>query len=95
MEHSVAQSDNIVQESRSSGDQHEYHNESLFIHNVEMAQDFCDDEEENFRFFTLEELVTLLTDYQHERYKHLTLYFEQAQQILRTVQTLITGHTST
>jgi len=86
------------QESQSSGEQHEHRTESSFIHNVEMAQEFCDDEEENFRFFTLEELedwATLLSEYQHDRYKHLTPYFEQAQEILKTVQAFITSHTST
>jgi hypothetical protein len=63
-----------------------------------MAREYCDDEEENFRVFTLEELegwATLLKEYQHDRYKHLTPYFEQAEEILKTVSALISSHTST
>lgn len=63
-----------------------------------MAQDFCDNEEDSFRVFTLEELegwATLLSEYRDEKYKHLTPYFEQAQEILKTVQVLISSHIST
>jgi hypothetical protein len=63
-----------------------------------MAQEYCDDEEENFRVFMLEELegwATLLSEYQDEGYKHLTPYFEQAQEILKTVQVLKSSHIST
>jgi hypothetical protein len=90
--------DSDLQESPSLGHQHEHHTESTSIHNIEIAQDFCDDEEENFRFSTLEELESwakLLSEYQHERYKHLAPHFEQAQKILEIIQTLIWSHIST
>jgi hypothetical protein len=72
--------------------------EPTFITNVSMVLEYCNDEEENFRFFTLEELegwATLLKEYQHKRYKHLAPYFQQAQEILGIVQTLLSSHTST
>jgi hypothetical protein len=72
--------------------------ENTYINNVLMAQDYCDDEEENFRVFTLAELegwATLLKEYRNEKYKHLTLYFEQAQKVLKTISALMSSQTST
>jgi hypothetical protein len=72
--------------------------ENTYINNVLMAQDYCDDEEENFRVFTLAELegwATLLKEYRNEKYKHLTPYFEQAQKILKTILALMSSQTST
>lgn len=63
-----------------------------------MAQNYCNDDIENFRDFPLDELegwAALLEEYQHDTYKHLTPYFEQVPEILETLEALIASHYKT